>query len=61
VIPQNEPFIAALWNIPALEEGLGFGFGLDSSLNVTVGWDNATGYGTPDGLAFIDAAAAHGQ
>jgi subtilase family serine protease len=61
VIPQNEPFIAALWNIPASDEGLGFGFGLDSSLNVTVGWDNATGYGTPDGLAFIDAAAAYGQ
>jgi subtilase family serine protease len=32
-------------------------FGLDSSLTVTPGWDNVTGYGTPYGLAFINAVA----
>lgn len=32
-------------------------FGLDSSLTVTKGWDNVTGNGTPNGLAFITAAA----
>lgn len=34
---------------------IGFAFGLDSSLTVRKGWDNATGWGTPYGLAFIDA------
>jgi subtilase family serine protease len=34
---------------------IGFGFGLDSSLTVRKGWDNATGWGTPYGLAFLDA------
>jgi subtilase family serine protease len=32
-------------------------FGLDSSLTVTKGWDNVTGYGTPNGLTFLDAVA----
>ena len=33
------------------------GFGLDSSLAAGPGWDNATGFGVPNGTAFIDAAA----
>jgi len=33
----------------------GFAFGLDSSLTVRKGWDPATGWGTPYGLAFLDA------
>jgi subtilase family serine protease len=36
-------------------EFLAIGFGLDSSLTVKKGWDNATGWGTPSGLTFIDA------
>ena len=36
-----------------------FGFGIDSSLTVKRGWDNATGYGTPYGLAFINAVTAN--
>jgi len=32
-------------------------FGLDSSLLVTAGWDDVTGYGTPNGLPFINAVA----
>lgn len=37
---------------------LDWGFGLDSSLTVGHGWDNSTGYGTPNGLTFIFAVAA---
>jgi len=36
---------------------LAIAFGLDSSLTVTKGWDNVTGYGTPNGLTFLDAVA----
>jgi subtilase family serine protease len=32
------------------------GFGADSSLMATTGWDNATGWGVPNGLKFINAA-----
>ncbi len=37
------------------------GFGSDTSLMALSGWDNATGYGVPNGLAFIQAAAAAAQ
>jgi len=30
-------------------------FGTDSSLKTGPGWDNVTGVGTPNGLAFINA------
>ena len=30
-------------------------FGVDTSLVATAGWDNATGYGVPNGILFIDA------
>jgi subtilase family serine protease len=33
------------------------GFGVDSSLAADTGWDNATGYGVPNGVLFITAAA----
>ena len=33
-------------------------FGTDTSLTVTPGWDNVTGLGVPNGLAFINAVAA---
>jgi subtilase family serine protease len=36
---------------------LAISFGLDSSLTVTKGWDNVTGYGSPNGLAFLNAVA----
>ena len=36
---------------------IAIGFGMDSSLTVTKGWDNVTGYGTPNGLTFLDAVA----
>jgi len=34
-----------------------FSFGADTSLTVTRGWDNVTGFGIPNGMEFIDAAA----
>jgi subtilase family serine protease len=34
------------------------GFGADSSLTAAIGWDDSTGYGVPNGLSFIDAAAS---
>ena len=33
------------------------GFGADSSLAAAPGWDNATGYGVPNGVLFITSAA----
>jgi subtilase family serine protease len=50
----NTEFLSAVWNVGG---GLDFdlSFGLDTSLTVTKGWDNVTGYGTPNGLPFLDA------
>lgn len=45
-----------------LDETYDLGFGADSSLMAAPGWDDATGYGVPNGMAFINAAvAARGQ
>ena len=57
--PSKQNVYAALWDQPQYDDAIGFGIGLDSSLTVTKGWDNVTGYGTPSGLSFIDAAAAY--
>jgi len=45
-------FPSALWPI-ATNEAIAISFGTDSSLTVTPGWDNVTGYGEPNGLPFI--------
>jgi subtilase family serine protease len=57
VLYGNKGFTSTLWP-EATSFILDFGFGIDSSLTVTHGWDNATGYGTPYGLTFINAVAA---
>lgn len=49
-------FTSAVW-APGGGFDVAVGFGLDTSLTVTQGWDNVTGYGTPYGLAFLDAVA----
>jgi subtilase family serine protease len=41
---------------PLFSDYFTLGFGLDSSLEAAKGWDNATGYGEPNGLLFIDSA-----
>jgi subtilase family serine protease len=45
-------FASALWPIAA-GEAIAISFGTDTSLTVTPGWDNVTGYGEPNGLPFI--------
>jgi subtilase family serine protease len=50
-------FTSAVWDLGGGEDVV-FGFGIDSSLTVNPGWDNVTGYGTPNGLTFINAVAA---
>lgn len=52
----NTGFTSAVWNLGG-GNFVDFGFGIDSSLTVSKGWDNATGFGTPNGLAFINAVA----
>lgn len=51
----TEGFISA--NYPAGPgTALAIAFGMDSSLTVTKGWDNVTGFGVPNGVNFIEAA-----
>jgi subtilase family serine protease len=54
LLEGNKGFTSTIWPLDP-EFVLDFGFGLDSSLTVRHGWDNATGWGTPYGLAFINA------
>jgi subtilase family serine protease len=48
-------YFSAFWDIGG--EYLDLSFGTDTSLTVTLGWDNVTGWGVPNGLNFIKAAA----
>ena len=50
-------FYSALWNLGG-GEYVALGFGTDTSLTVTPGWDNVTGLGVPNGLTFINTVAA---
>jgi subtilase family serine protease len=45
-------FPSAVWPFDS-SDALVLSFGTDSSLTVTPGWDNVTGYGEPNGLPFI--------
>lgn len=45
-------FPSAIWNLGG-GEAAAISFGTDSSLTVTTGWDNVTGFGEPNGLPFI--------
>jgi subtilase family serine protease len=56
LLEGNKGFTSAIWPLDPVDVA-DFGFGLDSSLTVKRGWDNATGWGTPHGIAFIDAVA----
>jgi subtilase family serine protease len=49
---SQKQFPSAIWPFDA-EDALVLSFGTDSSLTVTKGWDNVTGYGEPNGLPFI--------
>ena len=50
----NKQFTSTIWEEDS-EDFIDLGFGIDSSLTVKKGWDNATGWGTPFGLTFINA------
>jgi subtilase family serine protease len=55
---QPDGFLSALVFVGMVpREGYNdVGFGTDSSLRAGQGWDNATGYGVPNGVPFIEAA-----
>ncbi len=48
-------YISALYNSPFSTRWFVITFGTDSSLMTGPGWDNVTGLGTPNGLAFVKA------
>ncbi|RXH57104.1 S53 family peptidase [Granulicella sibirica] len=50
-------YLSAIYNSPFSGSWFTLSFGTDTSLKVTKGWDNVTGYGSPTGLPFIEAAA----
>jgi subtilase family serine protease len=56
---QPDGFLSALIFVGLVpREGYNdVGFGTDSSLRAGRGWDNATGYGVPNGVPFIEAAS----
>ncbi|HUX73249.1 MAG TPA: S53 family peptidase [Steroidobacteraceae bacterium] len=54
-------FYSALYNSPYSTSWFALMFGTDSSLAAGPGWDNATGLGTPNGQAFVDAVVAAAQ
>ena len=63
-LPASEPngFVGTGVTVTSPTAGIGalfdLSFGTDSSLVTMPGWDDATGYGVPNGLPFVRAAAA---
>jgi len=59
---QPNGFVGTAVRITSPAAGVGalfdISFGADSSLAALPGWDFATGYGVPNGIAFIKAAPA---
>lgn len=56
-LQNTRNFVSALWN-DGPDLWLTLSFGTDSSLVTGPGWDNVTGFGTPNGLGFINSAGA---
>ncbi len=55
---NNQPnFVSALYNSPFSTRWFVIDFGVDSTLQTGPGWDVATGLGTPNGEAFVEAVA----
>lgn len=55
---NNQPnFVSALYNSPFSTRWFVIDFGVDSTLTTGPGWDVATGLGTPNGWAFVQAVA----
>ena len=59
---NNQPrFISALYNSPHSTRWFVLMFGVDSTLQAGPGWDPATGLGSPNGWAFVQAVAGYGD
>ena len=56
-LENTRGYLSDLYNSPFSGSWYTLTFGTDSSLVTGPGWDNVTGYGTPNGLKFITAAA----
>jgi subtilase family serine protease len=57
---NNQPqFLSALYNSPFSTRWFVIDFGVDSTLQTGPGWDTATGLGTPNGWAFVQAVAGN--
>ncbi len=55
---NNQPhFLSALYNSPFSTRWFVIDFGVDRTLQAGPGWDTATGLGTPNGWAFVQAVA----
>jgi subtilase family serine protease len=55
---NNQPqFLSALYNSPFSTRWFVIDFGVDTTLQTGPGWDTATGLGTPNGWAFVQAVA----
>jgi subtilase family serine protease len=54
-------FPDAIWTLDSFGDIAAISFGTDSSLTVTPGWDNVTGYGEPNGLPFFKAVSGYGN
>lgn len=52
-------YASGLYKSPGSHSLYTIGFGTDSSLATTPGWDEVTGVGSPNGLAFINAIAGN--
>jgi subtilase family serine protease len=53
---SQSKFASAVWPFDS-EDATVLSFGTDTSLTVTPGWDNVTGFGEPNGLPFIQGVA----
>jgi subtilase family serine protease len=56
-LENTTEYLSDLYNSPFSGSWFALTFGTDTSLVVSPGWDNVTGFGTPNGLDFINAAA----
>ncbi len=52
-VQKSKQFVSALFQSSTSTRWDVFSFGTDSSLTTAVGWDNATGLGTPNGVSFV--------
>jgi subtilase family serine protease len=60
-LENTRNFVSALFQSSSSTRWDVFTFGTDSSLTTGDGWDNVTGVGTPNGMAFVQAVVAAAQ